>query len=284
MRQITVMCVLVAASGGMIGWRSQQPSPPRSPSASPTAASPAAPSASPSPADIAKVDPADRAAVQKLLLVIADSYKQYDRVSDRTNWSPLDCRVNPPAGVQESVSKDSATHGRKLYYVYAADAKSYDQMSNLTMPGSTPPSKPWMNPVGQIVVKEAFRPVEVDPKDVPKPNADTFGHKPELPPEYERIGDKVFKAGDPAGLFVMVKLDPARTGTDGGWIYGTVSADRKTVKFDGASGACYECHKETTRDRLYGHKRYWPAGKDGQKAPPTVDAKPPSKPTDTPPS
>lgn len=238
----------------------------------------------PTAVEVAKVDPADRAAVEKLLLAIADSYKKYDRVSDRTNWSPLDCRINPPTGVQESVSKDSTTHGRKLYYVYAADAKSYDEMSNLTMPGATPASKPWVNPVGQIVVKEAFKPVEVDPKDVPKPAVDTFGQRPDLPSDCARIGEKIFKTGDPAGLFMMVKLDPTRAGTDGGWIYGTVSADRKSVKFDGASGACYECHKETTRDRLYGHKRYWPNGKDGQKLPPTAGPRSEPKPGDTSPS
>ena len=268
MRKALVLLGVVAAGGAVWAVAWDQPTP----------------TASPILADVAKVDPADRAAVERLMLAIADAYKKYERVSDRTNWSPLDCRINPPSGVQESVSTDPTTHGRKLYFVYASDAKSYDDMSNLTMPGATPPSKPWVNPVGQIVVKEAFKPVEVDPKDVPKPGADTVGRKPEMPPEYARIGDKTFKTGDPAGLFVMVKLDPTRAGTDGGWIYGTVSADRKSVRSDGASGACFNCHKETVRDRLYGHKRYWPVDKDGQKVPPTADRTPATRPTDAPPN
>jgi hypothetical protein len=55
-----------------------------------------------------------------------------------------------------------------------------------------------------------------------------------------------------SALFVMMKLDPATPGTDQGWIYGTTTADAKTVTGAGRIGSCMQCHEKAPRDRLFG--------------------------------
>jgi hypothetical protein len=46
---------------------------------------------------------------------------------------------------------------------------------------------------------------------------------------------RYFRAGKKSDLFIMTKVDPSTPGVDGGWIYGTVSADGKTVIAQGQS-------------------------------------------------
>ena len=46
-------------------------------------------------------------------------------------------------------------------------------------------------------------------------------------------------------------LDPKTPGTDDGWVYGTVSADGKTVTSAGRVDSCMRCH-ETRKDRVFG--------------------------------
>jgi hypothetical protein len=83
-------------------------------------------------------------------------------------------------------------------------------------------------PVGQVLVKEAW---------VPEPMKD----KGEAP-----------KAKEKAGLFIMFKLDPETPDTDEGWVYGTVTADGRTVTSAGRVGSCMGCHKKAPHDRLFG--------------------------------
>jgi hypothetical protein len=62
----------------------------------------------------------------------------------------------------------------------------------------------------------------------------------------------VYKAAKPAGLFVMMKLDPKTPGTDAGWVYGTLSADGKAVTAAGKVESCMKCHQDAKHDRLFG--------------------------------
>jgi hypothetical protein len=55
-----------------------------------------------------------------------------------------------------------------------------------------------------------------------------------------------------AGLFIMMKLDPATPDTDHGWVYGTVAADRVTVTSAGRVASCMGCHESAGFDRLFG--------------------------------
>ena len=203
------------------------------------------------------------------LLRIAGEYKKYPRVSDRANWAPAMCEAPAPAGVQKSRSEDAPTHGRKLYFLFAKDATQYDEMSSygtLDYPGTKKEeAKAWVNPVGQTVVKESFAPVEVQKADIPNPTVDPERvRQPELPDHYVRDGEKYFKTGEQTQRCSMTKIEPKTPGTDGGWVYGVVSADGKTVLGAGTIESCMKCHQQTTRDRLYGHRWSWPLNKDGK--------------------
>ena len=61
-----------------------------------------------------------------------------------------------------------------------------------------------------------------------------------------------YRAGDASGLFVMYKLDPATPGTDDGWVYGTLTADGRTVTSAGVVESCAGCHARAPHDHLFG--------------------------------
>ena len=182
----------------------------------------------------------------KELLQAAKDYKAWGRVDDDPRWAPFDCRMPDPALARFSASKDADTHGQKLYSLFAKDRTAYVKLR-----GDRPVA------VGQVVVKESWvpeetaevRPGEIDPAKVTRtkgtPGGDRFY-------PYATRGDKVFKASKPAGLFVMMKLDPKTPGTDVGWVYGTISADGKTVTAAGKVESCMKCHRDAKHDRLFG--------------------------------
>ncbi len=53
----------------------------------------------------------------------------------------------------------------------------------------------------------------------------------------------------------MYKTAPFAPGTDDGWVYGTVTADGKTVTSAGLVESCMSCHREAPRDRCFGIAR-----------------------------
>lgn len=176
--------------------------------------------------------PRDARFVPKLE-AIAKEYKSYKRADDAAHWSPLLCRA-PAVPLKEggklrrSESDDDATHGRKLYYLYARQAMAYIDHG----PKST-------QPVGQVIVKEAFAPVEAKEGE-----------------EGDAVSDagRRYRAGEAAGLFVMMKVDAETKGTDKGWVYGTIAADG-TVTAAGRLASCIACHEEAESDRLFGLPR-----------------------------
>ena len=177
------------------------------------------------------------------LLQVAKDYKSWGRVDDEMRFSPWLCFQPDPALARFSASTDPDTHGRKLYSLFAKDRTAYVR-----------PGKATTVAVGQVVVKESWAPEETTEvaargiekkKVVRSTGGDTFY-------PYATRGDKVFKASKPAGLFVMMKLDPKTPGTDDGWVYGTVSADGKTVTSAGKVESCMKCHQDARHDRLFG--------------------------------
>lgn len=93
------------------------------------------------------------------LLSIARYYPLYGRVDDEFRWAP-GLRRMPMAGqVRFSRSKDTATHGQKLYSVFARDRGAYYEVGMFPKAPSTK---------GQIVIKESWVPekVLVKPKAV----------------------------------------------------------------------------------------------------------------------
>jgi hypothetical protein len=175
------------------------------------------------------------------LLEIAHSYKNYQRVGDNIGIPIAPCAFGPGTAFHSpnySASQDSPTHGRKLYWLYVKEKPSGSSKNDYVVP-----EKP--NPVGQIVVKEAWVPEEVKLTDEESP----LGTRDKPFVEHE---GHIYRQGDLAGLFIMYKLDPKTPGTDEGWVYGTVSADGKTVTSAGRVQSCMNCHQDAPHDRLFG--------------------------------
>lgn len=188
--------------------------------------------------------------LEKKILEIAGNYKNFGIVDDEVRWAPWLCRMPMPALARFSKSDDEETHGEKLYLLYAKDRDNY-----LTGDEMVPE-------VGQIVVKESWRPVEVDEeidmrdwRQVQKETVHTELGEEGLGNSYFPIAEKdgkSYKADELAGLYIMMKLDPETKGTDNGWVYATVTADGKTVTAIGNIESCISCHQDAPHDRLFG--------------------------------
>lgn len=161
---------------------------------------------------------------QKQMLDVAAGYYKYQKYDDNLRRAPWLCAMPPPSGPKLSKSKDAGTHGQKVYYVYAKDMASY--IANEKAPD------------GQVLVKESFIPLMGDPDAKP----------------FMGVKDQ-YKAGEKHGLFIMIRLAPGSAGykdTDDGWIYGTVTADGKTVTAAGKVQSCMGCHLQAPHGRLFG--------------------------------
>jgi hypothetical protein len=165
------------------------------------------------------------------LLTIAKGYSAYHRLGD-PKWALADCVNTKSTYARWSQSQAADTHGKKIYYLFVSDFQDYDAW------GRDTPA-----PVGQTLVKESWVSEEV-PKEVPE--------------EEREVGlvrdneGRSYRAARKAGLFIMTKLDPATPGTDSGWVYGIVTADRSTVTSAGKVPSCVACHEKAPRDRVFG--------------------------------
>lgn len=185
------------------------------------------------------------------LLAAAGAYREWPRVSDQANWAPTMCRIPPAGGALRSASSDADTHGRKLYFLFAKDAGSYRALWNFE---DLPPAEQAAATAalqGQVLVKQSWRAVEVDRASVPTLRPANLGGRVH-PEEYAFDGDRAFRTGQQADLFVMLKLDPATPDTDRGWVYGTLTPDGSRVTASGRLQSCMECHVDAPRDRLFG--------------------------------
>lgn len=199
------------------------------------------------------------------LLKISQEYESYGRVDDIVRRAPALCAapsLPKPAAARVSGSGDLKTHGQKLYYLFAKDSREY---LNYDPKGASPLAKvknDVPHPVGTVIVKEAWIPEKV-PADTPQTAIDNVANQAPNGPRpatfdkvmpFAKIGDDLFHAKEKASLFVMYKLAADTPDTDQGWVYGTVSADGKTVTSAGKVQSCMECHEKATRDRLFGMK------------------------------
>jgi hypothetical protein len=125
--------------------------------------------------------------------------------------------------------RDLPLHGRKIYALYAKDELSFRL---------APTNE---QPVGQVVVKEAWAPKEVN-----------VGGKPTGDRDMVHYQGKAFVRGESRGLFLLFKVDPATPGTDNGWVYATTAADRTTITACGLLPTCADCHNRGGKDRLFG--------------------------------
>lgn len=198
---------------------------------------------------------------EKQLLEIAQSYESFGRTNQEVRMTGVLCDFNPsrfisgvtPVGtftpdrrqVAVSSSDDPATHGKKLYYLFFKHPTSETDNSS---------------PIGQAVVKEAWVPEEVSddgkPQEVVVRKSKYRQGKQWVEQEerflpYVRKDGRLYHAAKEAGLFILFKVDPKTPGTDEGWVYGTVTADRKQVVSVGRIESCIECHRQAPYDRLF---------------------------------
>ena len=199
---------------------------------------------------------AERQAFHGRLLEIARSYEEYGRLQPDLGFAPIPCapaistHVGGVSRPSLSASQDTATHGRKLYWLFAKQSNGGSYV---------PQSGP--SPVGQVVVKEAWTAEEVEDRGL----ADTrvvrkvkVRRGGQLVDEvdgfvpYARQDGRVYHAAQKAALFIMYKLDPQTPGTDEGWVYGTVTPDGQEVTSAGRVESCMSCHRDAPHGRLFG--------------------------------
>jgi hypothetical protein len=118
------------------------------------------------------------------------------------------------------------------------------------------------NPVGLVVVKEAWEPEEVADEGgslksvVRCQKVKIDGEWQEVVTDeylpYARHDGHLYHAARKSALFIMYKMAPATPGTDQGWVYGTVTADGTRVLTAGHLENCIGCHRDAPHDRLFG--------------------------------
>lgn len=207
---------------------------------------------------------------QKQLLEIAKNYKTWGRIDDEARWTPTFCRLPNPAVARFSASDDEASHGQKLYSLFAkrrdayldltqaerrkADAGTKVHTGNSSHAADAPANE---SQAGQVIVKESWtvKPAEKIVLDAQgDPPSVMLGEDDHFSPYAKRDG-KWFMADEKFALFVMFRVDPKTPGSDEGWIYGTVSADGKKVTSVGLIDSCIKCHAEAPHGRLFGLTR-----------------------------
>jgi hypothetical protein len=194
------------------------------------------------------------------LLEIAGSYGEYHSVNEEAHWAPVTCQSfasafspRPPAPPIEpllSASGDSTTHGRKLYWLFAKEMPESGH-GDYTVPG-----KP--NPVGQVVVKEAWLPKEVKDEETLSYAKKELTSGAKGSPFARQPDGRVFQMTSKSALFIMYKTEPHTPGTDQGWVYGTVTPDGKEVTSAGRVESCMNCHIKAPHDRLFGQAKKTP--------------------------
>ena len=172
-------------------------------------------------------------------LAIADEYLRYGRIDDELRWAPYLCRQPMPGVARQSASTDQGTHGHKLYSVFAKDHAGYPSASE----------------VGQVIVKQSWT-AELLEEGAMKPGPlERAGLEREdhfYP--YATKDGRTFRATEPAGLFLMYRVERGSPDSDEGWIYATVSTDRR-VTASGRIESCMGCHEAAPHGRLFGVPR-----------------------------
>jgi hypothetical protein len=220
----------------------------------------------PPPAPKVAAPPKAEAAWRERMLRIAKSFPALGRVDDGGRMSPADCRMPDRAAARFSASDDAATHGgSKVYSIFARDPVPYRKLTDLFVmshPRDDPMDVDGTEGCTQVLVKEAYEPVEVDAKAAQRMRFG-FGDPDDPKEEKEKLqpirpaakDGKHFAAGKRVGLFVMFRLDPKTEGTDDGWVYGTVTADATKVTSVGRVESCMRCHVQAPHGRLFGLPR-----------------------------
>lgn len=205
------------------------------------------------PALAEETAPVNDSAFHEKLLEIAGKYETFGRVDDLARFAPWLCRNPPPSVARVSESKDTSTHGQKLYFLFAKDRNGYLKLDPETAVGQCIVKESWVPK--EVSLDQATAPVtkKIELTDDEKKTLQSGGAFDQYIP-YAKKDGKVYHAETKAGLFIMYKLDAKTLNTDDGWVYGTVSADGKTVTSAGRVQSCMNCHKDAPHGRLFGLK------------------------------
>ena len=184
------------------------------------------------------------------LLEIAAKYKSYQKIDDSYRFGPRFCAPPPGSGNEHHLSRsdDEATHGRKLYLLYAKEfdplVQSYADRAVIDREKTTDRATHMkLQPIDdQVIVKESWHPEEIKAGDAPVHIA--------LGPKGKR-----YKPGGKGPLFVMYQTNPKDPNSDEGWVYGTLTPDGKTVTGVGRLENCMSCHQKAPHGRLFGLPR-----------------------------
>jgi hypothetical protein len=180
------------------------------------------------------------AALVERALAIAGEYTAWGRVDDEWRWAPGLCRLPNPGVARQSESNDPATHGQKLYSVFAKNRAGY-------------PNGPHTD---QVIVKQSWKAETVTGV------GGAGGYNPaSYRPEAADAGDHfypyaikdgvIYRASEQAGLYLMWKVDPGSPDSDEGWIYATVTTAGQ-VTSAGRVASCMGCHELADHERLFG--------------------------------
>ena len=161
-------------------------------------------------------------AFSERLLQIAKDYKTYAQVDGRLRPAPTLCAA-PMLGPSLLVSKsdDGATHGKKVYFLFAKDRQEYlglmdvnigtgkDALLSAERIDEAKKNSP--HQVGQAIVKEAWLPAKVEPATKARSQSGATRQGPTV-----KIGDDEFYAKEKIGLFIIYKLAENTPDTDHG--------------------------------------------------------------------
>jgi len=182
---------------------------------------------------------------------IAADYEQFGRLDDEARWAPYLCRRPNPPSARVSASEHDGSHGRKLYTLYAKDPMAYAGLPRSSSPNLLGEPAP-LAELGQVLVKEAFRPVPYEGRlEGAGLDQDSALWGPAQLRPVEHAGAS-WRAGEPLGLFVMYQPRAGTPGTDAGWLYGVIDADRETILEQGRVASCMSCHEQAGPTRLFG--------------------------------
>jgi hypothetical protein len=174
------------------------------------------------------------------LLDVAATYQNYGEIDSNLRYAPWLCGAQGVGPTQHkiSVSTDSHSHGKKVYFLFVKDKTSYlkDTASTAQSPST---ERAYQNILDseQVIVKESWYPKAV-PIETPVPLGSL--QPTELAPSTK------------SALFIMMKSAPDTPDTDEGWIYGTLTPDGKTVTSAGRVQSCMACHQAAPHGRLFG--------------------------------
>jgi hypothetical protein len=206
---------------------------------------------------------------------VVSLYESWGRVDDEMRFAPYLCRMPMAAQARVSESAHEATHGEKLYTLYAMDPVAYGAQPSMSMLGEGAAAP--IAGVTQVIVKESFAPVPLDDDREARLGSGVDGAVGEHRLRPAQKDGKRFVAGERKGLYVMMKTDTAAEGTDAGWIYATVKPDMITVTAVGVIDSCAGCHAEAGDGRLFGLPGLVappPPPHSGQKVGPNANAAP----------